>query len=214
MLRPGSDPILLAQAVRDTFGLDHLYLADLDAIANDHPAFDLYRRLADLGLTIWVDAGMTDGTNAGDVLATGVARVVIGLETVRGPATLRKLVETFGPSRVVFSLDLRDGLPILAAEADWEMADPLGIASEAVECGVDTIILLDLARVGTGRGVGTLPLLDQLSGEFPGLTWVAGGGIAGRADIETLRKAGASAVLVASALHDGRLSRDLGFDAT
>ena len=201
-LRPGSDPILLAEAVRDVFGLRDLYLADLDAIAGLPPSVDLYRALVDLGIRMWVDPGLRDGSMAVEILATGVTRAIVGLETVDGPEGLHDALRAFGPSRLAFSLDLRDGHPIATG---WREDDPFQIAATAIEAGIETVILLDLARVGLSRGVGTLPLLRRLSEAYPTVEWVAGGGVAGIDDLDAIGRAGGSAALVASALHDGRI---------
>jgi phosphoribosylformimino-5-aminoimidazole carboxamide ribotide isomerase len=67
------------------------------------------------------------------------------------------------------------------------------------------VIVLDLARVGAGRGL-DVPLLAELRGLLPPeCALVAGGGVSGWRDLELLAGAGCDAVLVASALLDGRL---------
>jgi len=203
--RRGSDPIALAAAVRDAFGSAEVYLADLDAIAGKAPDLVLCRGLAALGLAAWVDAGLVDGTGVPALLGAGAARAVVGLETVAGPSGLADAIGAAGPGRLAFSLDLRDGRPIVAPGADWGTAEPRAIAARAVGLGVSAMIVLDLARVGTGRGVGTLDLVGRLAGEFPGVDWVVGGGVAGPGDLVAIERAGASAALVASALHDGRI---------
>ena len=208
VLRPGSDPISLAVAVRDAFGLDSLYLADLDAIAGQPPALAIYRRLLDLGFELWIDAGIRDRASAKPILQTGVAKLIVGLETASGPEALAEILASAGPDRVVFSLDLREGRPIVAEGVDWGTAEPLEIAERVVELRVKTVILLDLARVGMNRGVGTLSMLETLSARHPAVAWIAGGGISGIDDLREAAEAGAAAVLVASALHDGRLRPD------
>ena len=67
------------------------------------------------------------------------------------------------------------------------------------------MIVLDLARVGLGEGVGTLPLISALRADHPAIDIVAGGGIASPDDMNRLEEAGATAALVGSALHDGRI---------
>jgi phosphoribosylformimino-5-aminoimidazole carboxamide ribotide isomerase len=96
----------------------------------------------------------------------------------------------------------------MAAGSAWGTSDPAALARAAVERGIRRLLLLDLTRVGTGRGVGTLPLLARLRGEHPGVELTVGGGIADRAEVRRLAEAGADAVLVGSALHDGRIAGD------
>jgi phosphoribosylformimino-5-aminoimidazole carboxamide ribotide isomerase len=81
------------------------------------------------------------------------------------------------------------------------------IANEAVKAGVRRLIVLDLAQVGVGEGVGTESLCRRLHERHPQLEIVAGGGVRDMADLRSLAAAGCSGALVASALHDGRLAR-------
>jgi phosphoribosylformimino-5-aminoimidazole carboxamide ribotide isomerase len=208
-LRPGSDPCAIAAAIRDWFGPCELYLADLDAIAGAPPALELYRALADLGLATWIDTGVRHHSTVPDLLNAGIARVVVGLETIADASDLRSIVDVARPDRVAFSLDLRDGVPIVAPGSRWATDDPSRIAREAVDAGFEAIIVLDLARVGAREGAGPLDLLSELSREHARVEWIAGGGVRDRTDIVRLGEAGASAVLVGSAIHDGRIASHL-----
>ena len=204
VLHPEPDPIGLALACRDRLGLDELYLADLDAIEGREPDLALFLALGELGLSTWVDAGVRGPESLGPLIEAGVRTIVVGLETVRGPAALGEIVATVGAGAVALSLDLRDDRPILAPGANWRSDRADDLALEAIEAGVRRLILLDLARVGTGRGIGSRPLLTDLARSLPALEFVVGGGVAGPGDLEVLDKAGAAAVLVGSAIHDGR----------
>jgi phosphoribosylformimino-5-aminoimidazole carboxamide ribotide isomerase len=208
LLHQGPDPVALARAYRDRLGLTELYLADLDAIGGASPAWEIYRALHDLGLRLWVDAGMRDCDSVAPLLDAGVASVVVGLETVRGPAALDAIVAEAGPDPLVFSLDLRDARPVVSDEEAWGTDDPRRLAAVAITSGFRRLLLLDLARVGTGRGTGTMPLLAGLRAAHPSLEIAVGGGVAGLEDLLALARAGASAALVGSALHDGRIGAE------
>ena len=70
------------------------------------------------------------------------------------------------------------------------------------------MIVLDLARVGVGSGTGTEELCRQLAATYRDVEVIAGGGVRDAADLRRLKEWGVRAALVASALHDGRLSRE------
>ena len=84
---------------------------------------------------------------------------------------------------------------------------PEGIAARAVNAGASTVIVIDLARVGTRSGP-DLALLAGVRKAIPGVTLIAGGGVRGPDDLSRLAESGCNGVLLASSLHDGRIGVD------
>jgi phosphoribosylformimino-5-aminoimidazole carboxamide ribotide isomerase len=209
ILHASSDPLDLAAALRELLGLRTLYLADLDAIAGNAPHVALYQKLISSGFYLIVDAGLRNLRSAARLLALDRASsaIVAGLETLESPGALAEIAHELGPGRTIFSLDLDEGRPRKPARSTWKSNDSLELASEAIECGVRHVLLIDLARVGTGRGSGTKGLIAQIRASHPEVRVSAGGGISGIAEVLDLKNTGASAVLVASALHDGQIGR-------
>jgi phosphoribosylformimino-5-aminoimidazole carboxamide ribotide isomerase len=212
-ITPSAVPVDVARAFRDHFGLAELYLADLDAIAGTPPALGTYDKLHRDGFRLWIDAGIREEKVARVLATAGIEGIVAGLETLAGPETLWRLCQEHG-ERLVFSLDLKGGRPLARSPA-WKSPDPWAIARQAVEaCGVRRVVVLDLARVGVGEGTGTESLCRQLAEQFPHVELTAGGGVRDLNDLRRLGQCGVARVLVASALHDGRLTRQdlLAFD--
>jgi phosphoribosylformimino-5-aminoimidazole carboxamide ribotide isomerase len=203
-LTSGASPVDVARGLRDHLGLQELYLADLDAISGARPALETISALQHEGFQLWVDVGLRKAADAHCLIQAGVATVVAGLETLSGPDELAALAAELG-NRLVFSLDLRNGKP-LGDRWRWE-SDAWSIARQALAQGVRRLLVLDLARVGLGAGIGTEELCARLAAVHPGLDLSAGGGVRGRDELERLQTAGVSVALVASALHDGRLTR-------
>jgi len=202
---PG-DALALATAYRDRLGLDELYVADLDAIVSPEPQHAIVRRLADGG-PLWLDAGISSVDAALDAIANGASRVVIGLETLTTFETLADICAAVGRDRVAFSLDLRDGLPIHRIDALQADIQPDALAARAVTAGASTVIVIDVARVGTGSGL-DLALVASIRAAIPGVTLIAGGGVRGPDDLPRLAECGCSGVLLASSLQDGRIGAD------
>ncbi len=202
-------PVGLAAALRAGLGVGRLYLADLDAIAGFPPQLDLYESIIDAGMVLWVDAGLGDRGRLEQLagLDPDATRPVVGLESVQGPDELAAIAETVGAGDVVFSLDLDDGKPRIATGAEWPGTGAYDIAARAIACGIERILILDLARVGTDRGIGTEGLLGRLRTLHPAVEIAVGGGIRGIDDVTRMRELGASVVLVGSAIHDGRIGR-------
>jgi HisA/HisF family protein len=204
-LTASSDPVALAHAFRAQFGLSTLYLADLDAIVEGRPHFELYRTLANDGFELWVDAGITSLSVAEAVLETGVKTLIVGLESCPRPELLGELSERFGTDRLLFSLDLRDGVPM--SPQGWPTRSPVEIAELVLSAGFRRVLVLDLTDVGCDTGGRSDALLRALRVRTEVVELVAGGGVRGPQDLLRLHEIGVDALLVASALHDGRLTR-------
>ena len=65
--------------------------------------------------------------------------------------------------------------------------------------------MIDLARVGSGSGP-PLDAVAELARALPGVEIYAGGGVRHDDDLRALEAAGAAGALVATALHEGRLT--------
>lgn len=202
-----ADPIDVATALHARFEFSHFYVADLDAIAGGEPCLDLYSAWHRHGYRLMVDAGVRDARQVASLLDHGVPEVIVGMETVAGPERLAEILQHFPAEAIIFSLDLKGGCP-LGDPIAWGNRSAEGVLDLVLELGTRRILLLDLAKVGMGTGVGTECLAQRAKEAAPAAEVIVGGGIRGPDDLQRLRGMGVDAVLVASALHDGRLSRD------
>lgn len=194
------DPLALARVYVNTFGLDAVYAADLDAIGGGEIDDKALARLAGIA-PLWVDAGISSPERARRVIALGAAKAIVGLETLSSFEALSAICTAVGTDRTAFSLDLRAGVPI----TNLRHAPAEEIVVRAVDAGAGVVIVIDLARVGRATGP-DFELLTRVRGAVPDTPLFAGGGVRGPADLVRLAEAGCTGALVASALHDGALS--------
>ena len=183
-----SEPIAMAEALLDATGATELYIADLDAIlGNGTPTLDPSAFPA----TVLFDAGLRTLDQLERMNSGPDVRPVVGTETWMLPPA-----DWPEPLPAILSLDYFDG----RLRTGWlESSASLNLGL------VDSIIVLDIARVGTGRGTGTEETIRAFRREYPKLEIIAGGGVKDADDLRRLGDAGADAALVASALHDGSL---------
>lgn len=186
-------------------GVTDLYVADLDAIAGRATNEALVGQLSDLGPPVWLDAGASSREFARDCIEHGASRVIVGLETLTSFDALQAICEDLGGDRVAFSLDLRNGLPITRELAE-RFDDAVVAAVQAAAAGVRAIIVLDVARVGTSRGI-DFALVRRVRESAPDVMVLAGGGLRGADDLARLEAAGGDGALIATAFHDGILDR-------
>jgi len=187
----------------ERLGFRELYMADLDAIMGRFRNLALYRRLrAELSLNFMVDAGIADVQSAGEVLNAGVSKIIIGTETLPDFGVVADSIRAFGEDRVLVSLDTRSGR-VLSVSSEIRSMDPVEVARRLEGLGVGQVILLDLDRVGSECGV-NLNLLRCVLAETS-LEVLVGGGVRSIEDLEILRDLGVYGVLLATALHNGRV---------
>ena len=206
-LASSAEPGVVAAALQRHFGLNRIYVADLDAIVRGKRDVESWQAIAAAGMQLTIDAGLKNADEANqlmELLAAGfpAAELVIGLESWEQIADLANFQQK---KAAVFSLDLKHGTP-LTKDTTRRSATALEIVAEVYRHGLRQLIVLDLADVGSGQGTSTLPLIQQIRAHWPDLQIIAGGGIRGPADLRELRSAGIAGALVASALHDGRIT--------
>ena len=146
------DAVALLRAFRARLGATTCYIADLDAIQGGAVQRTMLRELAQLETgfagSIMVDAGAHTPESTLEVMACGASQVVIGLETLRAFTHLAQIVRLMGEEQVIFSVDLRLGSPILHSALHYALGAlpvALSLAAQAVEAGVSTLLVLDLA---------------------------------------------------------------------
>ena len=197
------DPVDVAVSLK-AFGFGELYLADLDAITGGQPSFALFKRIADKSsLEIMVDAGVANLKTAEKLLDSGVSKVIIGTETMLNTGFVAEAVESLGSDKVIVSLDLMGNRVISGFELG-KLAEPLTFLHEIEPLGVSQIIVLDLTKVGSREGT-NLTFLQEVLNNIKAKV-LSGGGIRDVKDLTELKRLGVFGVLVATALHSGKIS--------
>ncbi len=196
---PIATPLAATSAPRDVIQgflslhpFETIYIADLDAIEGQGSHEAILAELQALfpHLTFWVDAGVRTLSEAQTWLAQNKAHLVIGSETFEDAGALKALRTD---PRIVLSLDFR-GENFLGPQAllDNESLWP------------QRLIVMTLSRVGSDAGP-DVARLQSIVKKAGSRRIYAAGGLRGKGDLALLHDAGAAGVLVASALHDGRL---------
>lgn len=205
ILTKSVEPLEVAKVFK-TLGFSELYIADLDAITKEKCNFQVLKRITDeTELKVMVDAGVADLETARRLQECGIAKVVIGTETLQNKGFVYDVVSVLGSNKIIVSLDLKDNKLLVKLGFDG-CKDPICLLREFREMGVLNVIVLDLARVGRGEGVNGNFLKKTL--EEKGLDVYVGGGVRDIKDLLELKNLGVSGVLIATALHSGKMSID------
>lgn len=193
-------PSAVATAMLDLAPFSSFYLADLDAITgagqdcNQARLLELCATLARRDVAeLWLDAGTAPWRR--DFVA-GAGERGLQVVLVDGSESL-STDQDVAPDRIL-SLDYRRG----------RFLGPASLESDTAAWPA-RLIVMDLAAVGVGQGP-SLARLDHLTTQARAagrtdISFHAAGGVRGVDDLHILAARGVGGVLVASALHDGRL---------
>lgn len=194
-LSPTSEAADVLRGLRGLAPFPIVYVADLDAISGIGGHGEVLRVLAasNPGVEFWVDGGFTNARSARDATSTGMIPV-FGSESLTGADELATASAMYGSGAIALSLDYRAGRIMGSPEIEHRP-----------DLWPERVILMTLDRVGTGAG----PDFDALAAlvrRAAGQAVFAAGGVRGEHDLAELHAIGVAGVLVATALHDGRLS--------
>lgn len=188
------DPVAAARRWVEA-GARELHVVDLDGARAGRPVhLETLRAVCALGVPVQAGGGVRDPEAVRQLLAAGVARVLVGTAAAEDPELLARLVEAAGGALRV-SLDLRAD-PAAAADpaapAAWRLAGrgwqalgrPLPEAlADLGRLGIREVVVSDVARDGTRAGVRPEPFLAVARA---GLSVLAAGGVADAADLDLL----------------------------
>jgi phosphoribosylformimino-5-aminoimidazole carboxamide ribotide isomerase len=191
-LAPSSGPVDVVRGLLSLYPFGTVYVADLDAIMRRGHNDAVVRQLGDAfaGVTFWVDNGIADLPAAEQWLAAELGHLVLGSESQTGVEAARRLA---ADRRVILSLDFRGDA----------FQGPAALLAEP-EAWPQRVIAMTLARVGSGAG----PDLERLRTVRTAASHravYAAGGVRDVDDLRALQGLGLAGVLVATALHEGRL---------
>jgi phosphoribosylformimino-5-aminoimidazole carboxamide ribotide isomerase len=192
-LSPTSKPIDVAHGLSSIYPFACFYVADLDAIAgagrNDAALAELRAEFPQA--TFWVDNGIADRASAERWLDAALGHLVLGSETLKDQAVLRRLCKD---DRIVLSLDYRGD----------DFVGPAELLSD-VDMWPSRVIAMTLARVGSRMGP-DWERLEATKNAGRGRRVYAAGGVRDADDLVALAHRGIAGALVASCLHNGMLT--------
>lgn len=205
-----NSPLEVAQDYA-TRGARWLHLVDLDG-ARDGELTNraaLAEMTAVAGLSVQVGGGVRQRAIVEELLALGVARVVVGSAAVEQPDEVAAWLRDYGPERVCLAFDVRldsTGVPQLQTRG-WREATSVSLF-DAVERyaqhGLRHILCTDIDRDGALAGP-NLDLYRTCVARFPTIAWQASGGVRDNVDLQALSDAGATAAISGKALLEGRI---------
>ena len=205
------DPLTCAEQWLND-GADALHIVNLDgafgsATAN---AAQIRKVITATDVEIQLGGGIRSLDDARSWLETGIDRVILSTYAVSDPDSLTALSEEYGSDRIMAGIDARNGQIVVDG---WERqaGDYLDWAEVFVRKGAGSLLYTNVNVEGLCSGIEASPV-QALTSRITAPVVIAGG-ITTKDDIRVLREAGASGIILGSALYSGKITLKQAYEA-
>ena len=186
-----SEPLGILQKIHPR----EVYVADLNLLTGRGDNLAVVKKITTVARTM-ADTGISKACDL-DRLPASVS-AILGTET----ASLQLIEETAVDRKIVASIDMMKR-KVLACDPELAGRTPLQLLQRLSGLKLEGVILLEMDKVGTSAGL-DVQFLEKAAAaaEHP---LILGGGVKGDEDLRTLEEMGFAGVLLATALHNGRI---------
>ncbi|MFQ3318658.1 MAG: phosphoribosylformimino-5-aminoimidazole carboxamide ribotide isomerase [Natronomonas sp.] len=198
------DPVEAARRWVDA-GAETLHLVDLDgAFEGERENAAAVEAILDaVDVDVQLGGGIRTAEDACSLLELGVDRVILGTAAVENPEIVGEISDEY-PKTVMVSLDAKGGEVVVSGWTEGTGLDPAEAAARYEEEGAGAILFTDVDVEGQLEGVRREPVERVV--EAVDIPVVASGGVSTLDDVRTLKATGAAAVVVGTALYEGRFT--------
>lgn len=202
------DPVEMARLWR-LENAKSLHVTDVDgAIAGRLVNTEILKRMVStVDIPMELGGGLRTFEDVQQAFELGMYRVLVSTMMISNPDEAKRVIERFGPSKIVLGIDAMDGIVATHGWTESSGLTALTVALNAKAIGFKRIIYTDIRLDGTLRGV-NLRVLREL-GEKTGMRITAAGGIAGLDDllkVQELEPYGVDSAVVGRALYENKFS--------
>lgn len=204
------NPVEVAQRF-EAAGARYIHIVDLDGAKAKKPVnTEVVRAISEaVNIPIQVGGGLRSLEAAGELLRF-VDRVIIGTVAISEPQILKQLVEKFTATRIIVSVDYKNGSPAVNGWLETTSLKTDDLQSRLKNQGVETVIVTDTDKDGLMRGP-NIELMRQW--RQAGFEIICAGGVTTADDINALKAAGIDGAIIGKALYEAKITLKEALDA-
>jgi phosphoribosylformimino-5-aminoimidazole carboxamide ribotide isomerase len=199
------DPLAVARSFEDA-GLKYLHLVDLDgAKAGAVKNWPVVKAITSgTGLQVDFGGGIKKEDDIVMLLEHGVRQVNLGSIAVKDPDLVFQWIERFGADKIILSADVKNELVQISGWQENAAITIQDFISGFAQHGIQYITCTDISTDGMLSGPNEV-LYQKLVKLFPGIKWIASGGVSSIKDIERLNTLGMDGVIIGKAIYEGKI---------
>ena len=190
-------------------GARRLHVIDLDgAFQEEKNNLGVIKKIADAEgvrekAKIQVGGGIRSYETAVELLETGIDRIIFGTVALKSPHLIEQVANAFSPERVMVALDAREGKVAIDGWREVTGVDATEAAKQVERLGAGSLLFTNIDVEGLMEGVDQEIIAEFVSSVS--IPVVIAGGVSSVEDIGKIKDAGASGVVMGSALYKGKI---------
>lgn len=198
-------PLEVARQFEDA-GLTRLHLVDLDgAKAGRVKNWKVLETIAGkTKLQIDFGGGIKSEEDVLIALESGALMATVGSMAVKDAEGFSSWIKKFGPERFFLGADVKDEKITVSGWLEQTDIWIYDFIEQYIQKGLKQIFCTDVSKDGALEGPST-ELYRNIVEKFPGLHFVASGGVSSMDDLYRLEEAGCRGVIIGKAIYEGRI---------
>ncbi|MAT57832.1 MAG: 1-(5-phosphoribosyl)-5-[(5-phosphoribosylamino)methylideneamino]imidazole-4-carboxamide isomerase [Melioribacteraceae bacterium] len=178
----GNNPVDMAMIWR-TENAKMIHVVDFDAATDhSHKNFDVIREICEsVVIPVQYGGGVRSFEDAKELMDLGICRLVIGTLAFENPKEFVKILENFGPSKIVAAIDVVDDSVAIRGRKSVQKINADNYAVKLKDLGAERIIVTDVKT--NGMMLGPNCNLSNRIADSTGLKVTLSGGISGYKDL-------------------------------
>ena len=188
-------------------GLQRLHLVDLDGAKQKKVKnWKVLESIASkTKLVIDFGGGITSESDVKIVFDSGAALATVGSIAVKNEYEFVKWLLIFGANKFLLGADVKDKMIAIHGWLETTDKSIFDFIENYISKGVQQVFCTDVSKDGKLEGP-SVDLYKEIITKFPGLYFIASGGVASVDDLHLLKEAGCKAVIIGKAIYENRIS--------
>lgn len=193
----------------EAIGVRRLHLVDLDgakkgAVVN----WKVLESIAGkTGLVTDFGGGIKTDKDLEIVFQSGTALATIGSVAVKQPELFFSWVKQYGADKIFLGADVKEEKIAVGGWLETTELSVFDFLESNIARGVTNIFCTDIAKDGLLQGP-SIDLYKKIIERFPGINFVASGGVSNIDDVAALQEIGCSGAIIGKAIYEGNISMD------